>query len=393
MARPVALWIGAAVLACALCAAVYLPPRDLPRWAWHIRGEYPPSNPSRLRARKLAAEWREANASLEAIRHREEVNAAIEARTGAGLVGPGLITEGPDTTMVRLRPLIQAGFDSIWARLGIGESKIRVAVLVRDPDRLGALRRLQVEGGYGISFILPDTSDRTTCMTLARSPFWFANRRYIPKADLLNWTGTVLGTCAFYARFGMPSPRVEQWLARRDFDLALVPGWDDKRPFGRDRWELEDENVRDRWWDWQLYSYPRPVAGCFAGRAEVCRRVLVAADLGPEGRRPRVVAPRDRWDAARTLMVGSDQFLSEVVKRIGPDRFQEFWTTSLPVDSALSLALREPVGDFIVRYERAMGPAPRFGAATTPLDAGLGIVFSVLVVGLVMAAQGRRRVR
>lgn len=393
MARPVVPWIGTALLACAVCAVVYLPPRDLPRWAWNIRGERPPENPSRLRARRLSSEWREANAALEAIRHRGEVNAATAARTAAGSVGPVLITETPDTAMIRMRPLLQAGFDSVWARLGIGASKIRVAVLVRDPDRQGVSRRLQAESGYGVSFILPDSTDRTTCLSLARFPFWFGKRRYIPKADLMRWAGTVLGTCAYYARFGMPSPRVEQWLARRQFDLALVPGWDDKRVGNREPWQPDDEDIQDRWWVWQLYSYPRSTAACFAGRPEVCRRALVAADLGPEGPRPRAVVPRDRWDPAKTQMVGADQFLSEVVKRVGPERFQEFWTTSLPVDSALSLAIGESVGDFVVRYERVIGPEPRFGAATTPLDAGLGLLCSALVVGLVMAAQRRRQVR
>jgi hypothetical protein len=394
VARPVTVWLGATLLACAVCAAAYLPPRGLPRWAWTVRTVSLGDNQSRVRARRLADEWLEVNAALQALRLRSQVTAAVAARREAESAGPVLLVEGADTFSIRVRPLMQAGLDSLWSRLQIGESKIAVAVMVRDPFRQEHPVRLERSSmARGLSFILPDTSDRTTCLVQARLPLWLRGRRYFAQSDLVSWAASVLGPCAFYARFGMPSPRVEQWLARRQFDLAMVPIWGWSRRTSSGVWEPDDPEIRDRWWSYQLYSFPRATAACFAGRPDACRRSLTESDRGAEGPRPRVVAPRDQWGSSRVLLIGADQFLSEVVTQAGPERFQEFWTTSLPVDSALTLALGEPVGEFTVRYQRGIGPSPRFGAATTPLDASLGLAFALLVGWLTMAAQVRREVR
>ena len=394
MARPVALWLGATLLLCAVGAAVYLPPRGLPRWAWAVRSAQAAESQSRLQARRLAGEWLEVNAAVQALRLRSQVTAAAGARRDSGSVGPVLLIEGADSFAVRSRPLLQAGLDSLWSRLEIGDSKIAVAVVLGDPFRPGHLLRLErASTATGLSFVLPDTSDRTTCLVQARLPLWFRGRRYVSLSDLLPWAARVLGPCAYYARFGMPSPRVEQWLARRQFDLALMPAWGEDRRVSSELWVPDDPEVRDSWSVYQFYSFPRTTAACFAGRPDVCRRSLVAADRGADGPRPRVVVPWNPWESRKVLLIGANQFLSHVVDQAGPDRFQEFWTTALPVDSALTLALGEPVGEFTARYQREIGPSPAFGAATTPLNAGLGVAFAVLVVGLAMVAQGRREVR
>lgn len=394
MARPLVRWIGAALLGCAVCAAVYLPPRELPRWAWNSGRSQQGETVSRLRARRLAEEWREVNATLQGERHRGDIRAAITARRLAGEAGPVLVSDQADTLLVRTRPALASALDEVWSRLGMGESKVNVAVLIRDPQEgVPASLRPRGEGAYGLHFLLPDSVDRAICLSETRFPGWLRNRKHVSRADLQDWARTVVGLCAWYARFGVPSSRVEQWLARRRFDVALLPAWDPAtRPIW-EQWEPSDPAVREPWWMWQLYMYPRPTAGCFAGRVEACRRALVAADHGPEGPRPRVIVPINRWEASKTLLVGGENFLSAVMRKTGPDHFQEFWTTDLPVDSALSLALGEPVGEFVVGYQRTIGPAPAFGAATTPLDAGLGIGFAILVVGIVAAAQERREVR
>ncbi len=396
MARPLVRWLGATLLGCAVLGTVYLPPRGIPTWARSFRPEVPADNASRIRARRLASEWREANAELQERRYRERVRAAVAGREAAGRAGPVILVEGPDSFRTRTEPLLQEGLDSVWARLGIGESKITVAVLARDPleqSLPGRLARFS-ESVYGITFILPDTSDRGICLTQARHPNWLRTRNYPPRRSLLSWSASVLGPCAFYARFGMPSHRLEQWLAARRFDLALMPGWDDGRT--RAAFLMDPDDAPETWrWFMQhwVYSYPRVVAACYAGRAEACRRAVATGDFAQGGPRPRVVVPRDQWDPGKQLLLGSDRFLSLVMSQAGPERFQEFWTTSLPVDSALTVALGEPVGDFTVRLQRAIGPAPHFGAAPRPLDAALGLAFAALVVGLVVVAQRRREVR
>ena len=394
MARGVKLWLGGALACCLLAGVVYLPPRGMPRWAWTSRYNMPPLNPHRLRARALAFEWQEANAALVGARFGERFAPVVDARRIRDTPGPILWLEADDSISAWAQPVMQVALDSAWAGLGIGVSKVSVGVLATQP-RFGGTRRgpPSAQENRGVSYLLPDSTDRSTCLVVAELP-WFATRRkYIPLPGLVSWGTRVLGPCAFYARFGVPSPRVEQWLGRRQFDVALVAGWSGESRRDQMLWWRLMGFGDMRWWWAGLYSYPAPTLACFAGRPDRCRQGFAAADRGSSGRRPRVVVPRDPWDSRKVYLVGAEWFLSDVLRATGAERFQEFWTTSLPVDSALSVALRRPVGEYTVSWLRRFGPGPHFGAATTPLDALLGAGFAALLVGLAMLGQGRREVR
>lgn len=395
MARPLVRWLVGILLVIGLVGLVYLPPRGVPAWA-RGRVQRTRDNDSRDRARQLALEWREVNATIEGIRYREAIGTALAARREKGRFGPILLAEDiADSLLGRSAGQVQEGLDSAWTLLGLSETKISVGVIARDPLSSSGRRLIRfTEGGYGLSFAVPDTASHTSCLVLARYPTWLARRKYIPGRELLLWAGTVLGPCAYYARFGVPSPRVERWLGHRQFDLALVPSWRQAASLPVDDPESDDTPFLSTliWQSW-IYSFPRQVAACFAGRPEACRRAVAAGDGGTEGPRPRAIVPPDRWDVGKSLLAGADHYLAAVLQQAGAERFQEFWTTTLPVDSALSLALGEPVGRFTARYQREVGPAPRFGAATTPLDAALGLASAALVVGLTMLAQRRREVR
>jgi hypothetical protein len=148
-----------------------------------------------------------------------------------------------------------------------------------------------------------------------------------------------------------------------------------------------------QWWWYGVYSYPWSTMACFAGREKVCRQNIRESDSEAPGPRPRVVVPLDPWDLGKVRLVGSEAFLSDVLLAAGEERFQEFWTTTLPVDSALTLALKRPVGEWTVEWQRRPGPGPRFGAAPRGSDVLLGLAFAGFLVGLVLLGQGRREVR
>jgi hypothetical protein len=288
---------------------------------------------------------------------------------------------------------MQGALDSSWARLGIGVSKVSVAVVLgrRSPVRPSPIM-VDASGG-DVAYVLPDSTDRSTCIVTARLPYFAQSRRYMRQDQLLYWAGTTLGPCAFYARFGVPSRRVQQWLGRRSFDVAVSARWfaasrtDRMLPF-----LLLDYRTRGWWWG-GIYSYPFSTVACFAGRKAVCRRDLAGGDAGPDGPLPGIVVPSDPWDVRKIRLIGAESFLSDVARAVGEDRFQEFWTTSLPVDSALTLALHRPVGEWTVAWQRRVSPAPPLGAAVHPLDAVLGIALALLLVGLAMLGQNRREVR
>lgn len=395
MARSIAPWLGAAVVSCLLVGGVYLPPRGMPKWAWGNRYNELSESPQRLRARQLAVEWQEANAALLGARYHERVGPALVDRRNRGAAGPLLSIEADDSIRTWAQPVMQKALDSAWARLGIGVSKVSVGVLAgqRRPVRDQRTPAGPVESRYSVSYLLPDSTDRSTCLVVLAVPPFAMMRRFLEPAHLVDWATSVLGPCAFYARFGVPSQRVEQWLARRQFDVTLAPNWfrSPRREQALGWMLLGFENMQ--WWWGGIYSYPRSTMACFAGRPEDCRQGLAAADRNAAGPRPRVIVPRDPWDVRTVHLVGAEWFLSDVLRGAGAERFQEFWTTSLPVDSALTLALNRPVGAYTVSWLRRLGPGPHFGAATTPLDALLGIAFAALLVGLAVLGQGRREVR
>ncbi len=224
-------------------------------------------------------------------------------------------------------------------------------------------------------------------------PSFASSRRYQHPGRLIDWASAVLGPCAWYARFGVPSPRVEQWLAARQFDVALAPVWyREAHPEVSVGWVFGDEDHRVWWWG-AIYSHPYQTMACFAGRPDACRLGLAQYDQGGRGIKPRVVVPFDPWETNKVKLIGAQAYLSDLFRSVGDDRFQGFWTTSLPVDSALTLALGQPVGAYTVSWLRSFSAAPRFGAGTTWLDATLGLAFAILLVGLALFGQGRREVR
>lgn len=394
MARSLAVWVGAAILLCALIGGVYLPPRGVPKWAEGRIFLMREPNTQRNRARDLANKWLAANAALLGEQYHDRVGPALAARRGRNQPGPILDLQADDSTRDWAQPILQGALDNAWKVLDLGVSKISVGVLMRDAPPRGSRTTPKAEyNRFGASYLLPDSTDRSTCLVVAELPYFASNHRYLPPGRLTSWAAGVLGPCAWYARFGVPSPRVEQWLAARQFDVAITPIWY-RRPSneGVVNWMFGDEEDPFLWWG-GLYSYPPEALACLAGRPEECRRGIAAYDNAGRGSRPRVVVPLDPWDSRRIKLIGAQTFLSDLLRVVGDDRFQDFWTTSLPVDSALTVTLRKPVGEYTVSWLRSFSPAPKFGAGTSWLNAGLGLGFAALLVGLVLLGQSRREVR
>lgn len=393
MARGVIGWLGAALVACLVVGAVYLPPRGTPRWAWASRSSFREPTPARARAEALAWQWRSAEAAVIGARFRDRLGPMLALRRAEGRAGPLLVAEAPDSILAWAEPVMRAALDSAWASLGIGVSKVSVAVVLgmREPGRRSPVPAVASAGG--VAYVLPDSADRATCIVTGRLPYFAVARKHVRRDQQFYWAGTTLGPCAFYARFGVPGQRVRQWLGRRGFDLAASASWSRESPVDQTHpWLVRDFRT-SRWWWGSLYSLPFSTVACLAGREPACRRDVAAGDVDPAEASPDIVVPSEPWDLRKIRLMGAQWFLSDVARAVGPDRFQEFWTTSLPVDSALALALRRPVGEWTVEWQRRISPPPPLGATARPLDAVLGVALALLLLGLVMAGQVRREVR
>src|SRR5207245_2802176 len=95
------------------------------------------------------------------------------------------------------------------------------------------------------------------------------------------------------------------------------------------------------------------------------RTVRVRRPVGGTGRagageafgdsQPRLFDTAVRWWHEERLVQGW-QYLGDVAREVGYDRFLRFWNSTEPVDTALATALKMPVGKWTERWERRFLP-------------------------------------
>jgi hypothetical protein len=107
----------------------------------------------------------------------------------------------------------------------------------------------------------------------------------------------------------------------------------------------------------------------------------------------RVVTPTPGWRVEKQRLLGGGWFLGEVARAVGDDRFLQFWRTDLPIDSALSLALSRPVGEWTAEWQRGVAPRPMLGPAAAFLSVVFGLVTALGALALLLAAAHRREVQ
>ena len=132
---------------------------------------------------------------------------------------------------------------------------------------------------------------------------------------------------------------------------------------------------------------------CLAGRPSGCRAAVLAG--AAEERTipiPNVVLVERRWWRVQHLLPG-ERYLGDVARTVGRDRFLDFWTSGQPVDTALALALKRPVGEWTADWERGfvrpirLGPMPPLGAMV------IALAIAVIALAAVAATAWRRQVR
>jgi hypothetical protein len=147
------------------------------------------------------------------------------------------------------------------------------------------------------------------------------------------------------------------------------------------------------WRMWYIYSMNFQAVACLAGRSAACRAAIREGDDGVVRPVPRAVLPGREWRNDEARVRRSDQFLAEVFKESDEASFQEFWTTTLPVDSALTLLVGEPIGDWTARWQATFGFQPRLGAAPPWSSVWLGVLLIGGMVALAAWASRWRQVR
>jgi hypothetical protein len=395
-------WVLVGLVGCLALALAYLPPRGATAsgrsffTAQSRRG-----TPARQRAQALADEWRAVDGSLRLLRARRQLQQLVrEATAGTSLV---VVSESGDV-WAAAPPVADSAIHVAWRQLGLGETKVRVAVVIQLATLFAAHDRPLPDEGSA-AYLAPDSTDRTTCIAVVSlGTYWTrivagdlraaevleaAGR--VPFAALVQFLRAGLGPCAFYAAYGTPGKSVRGWLVSRGWDLALTL---DAGARGRQGNSLiEMANPRYLWyWD-AIYSLPPTAVACLAGRPDGCRAaVLSGASDDPVIPFPDVMRIDRRWGRVPRLAEGQ-RFLGDVAHQVGRERFLSFWNSSLPVDTALAAALKRPVGEWTADWQRDFVRPIRLGPAS-PLDAvAMALAIAVLAVALVALTASRRQVR
>ena len=401
MARSVRWWVVAAMVACMAVGFVYLPPRPDPLLGARFQSLDAPS-PYRLRVQELAARWRTTALELELLAARDRLHAEMVRRRTLELPGPALLFEGPESLPPGARDLVRAQFDSVWAGMELGVTKISVGVVLWVGRSVGRPDEPSWnDGSTRDAYLLPDSMDRTSCIVmLSLLTTWgpgkeLAQPQPFATEALTGFLRNGLGPCAFHAAFGNPGHAVQQWLGARQYDLALNPWWERGLDSGRSaRFTAQLDPDVNPWFWLDAYHYPPLAVACLAGRSPACRAsVLAAAPTTDDS--SRVVTTARWWQ--RQVLVGGDHYLADVVREVGRPRFQEFWNSEAPVDTALTAALRQPIGDWTRAWQARFVPRIRLGPSASLGASLLGVMLAALSVALVRirlrlreCLQGRR---
>ncbi len=385
-------WAAVGLTACFVLALAYLPPRGAKSSGKSIFvGQLPRGTPARQHAQALAEEWRNADAALRLLEERQRL------KEDAFRVSPTIIFRGvtPPPNAVRNYETVM---DSVWRALGLGETKVRVTLVIplQGPSGLaGSPTPLQDR----VAYLAPDSTHRTTCMaSLPAGPYWTAfllgerDARYF--GGFAQWLQAGLGPCAFYAAYGTPGRPVQSWLAARNWDVGLYLG---SNGIAGERFSSLNliGDLRFPWyWD-GVYSFPPATVACLAGRPAGCRAAVLAG-AGEERTIaiPNVLVVERRWWRTQHLLPG-ERYLGDVARAVGRDRFLAFWTSPQPVDTALALALKRPVGEWTADWQRdflrgvpiRLGPAAPLGGVATAFGIAL------FAIAIVAVTASRRQVR
>lgn len=348
-----------------------------------------------------AARWRANDLELALARARLAADPTLRHARATSAPTVALLIATPDSLRARADSIFQPALADAWHTLGLGTTKVGVAVALDLTPRFpldAAPSSTPAPSSAPLLWALPDTGDRSTCVAFV-SDRYYTNllvRRggRLSRAELAAQLVAQIGPCALIARYGVPGVRVRRWLGRRGWDLAQQMIGIGPTPAEWIRRYLGTWKSPPPWW-WETLDQMRPMAhACLGGRAIACRAAVVEGDNDdPFDSLTRFIKPQNIFALNLAPLLAGSEYLPAVAAAAGPARFEEFWNTDLPVDSALSLALGQRVGRWTAEWQRSIAPAPPLGPLPGMADAAVGLGIALAAVTAVALGARRRVVR
>jgi len=348
------------------------------------------------RAAKVEFHLNDAEIRLQVMRLRQAIEDSLRTRAATDTTTLVVAVKAEGWRSKEATEAMRRSMQEEWAALGLSVTKVAVGVVVIDRQTARSWAHYLAVGADdpSVYYVLPDSLTPGTCLAIVSAPFIPAAANVIDVGRLRENVRPWLGPCAYYARFGIPGPRVARWLTQRNFDLALYPDWVERGPDTLPLFPGLSPRGESRGWYWDVIYFMSPDAvGCLAGRATACREALRERPTLPGREEPWIFGQStNSWRFAHQRVTGGDRFLGAVAREVGTRRFQEFWHTTLPVDSALTVALKAPAGAWAAKWERTVAEPPRLGPAPSLGELLVAVALMLFAVGVVARGAARREV-
>jgi hypothetical protein len=376
--------MGVVVLSCALIALWRLPLGSV------TSGFETGSTSEELRYSALRRELTDAQALLDQVQRAATLPELIDSAAdgGVSVVVPDRFVVAPETE-TRLREVVRAEARDLGAR----EPDFVVGYAYDGDSGTG----LPISRGQRVETYLFEHDGRKHCLQVAVTRPGMVDEMVEQDLDGTGWsrrTGSLLGSCAFYGKYGSAGPLIQEWLEAGGIEFALGRGHASA--------DVYPQRARRR-----TFTAMRLMADfggamenerCLTGEAATCTKIFLDPDgVNPVGARRQRVAQRS--PAIYSGYLPTDAFsydgpflLADLEARFGPEAFRRFWTSGDEVTAAFETAFGMEVGDWIVEWlDERTGIDKATPAPTLAATFGSLLLVS-LMTGLAAFVHRRRRV-
>lgn len=379
-------WLALAVVLCAIAAVIVL----------HQEPSRPVEWTERARLRERMSDARASAAQAAERVRRLAVRDSVVRVLGAARGAVTVFDRGLDTaTRARLEQLA----DDARARQTANPIiPTQVAFVFDTVTNVRGVGRSGFGGALATDYLLPSAETGNRCVVLVRvRSFAGEFRRFTPELESDVTRRRLMGPCAFYETFGKPGARVAEWLRARGYTFAQSAEWPAVDPWIAPEWFAQNSQLL------ALHDLINDTGvSCAAGNDSAC----VAAVLDP-----RVAHRQSPYsDGAVSLVsynpyfhgdrpwitswwpLGSREWtvLGDMVRTLGPERFEAFWKSDAPVPDAFQQAAGRSLAswtrEWILTTYRLPQASPRYAGF------GWGGVIMLAGVALAVAAARRRQV-
>lgn len=272
---------------------------------------------------------------------------------------PGVVVELPPELAAGTRDSVHAAIERELA--GAGEPRARLGVFLID-DVFGGRARIRAGVRAEREIYVGVDSAGAYCAMVGTAPV--ANGSMLSDGfGTVRPPGrrthvSVLGACAFVARYGAPGDGIASWLRHGGYRFAELSG----------SAAAAGEREEDSWMWSQEDLWLR---GCRAGRADLCTRIALRSVRAPGA--PQGAATFSIERGYRSDLMGSRTMLHDLEQRFGADRFSHFWNGSGDVQTSFAAAFGIDIAEWmhvwaVSRYGTA-APGARLDLATALLSA------------------------